>query len=298
MLRTTKKEREHVESYLRSQLPKGRLQLAQKVYSERVFAERHDIWDIHTSRSRWWVVTNPTNLYSQKQFPNMDLALTFHLGLCLRVLNGERRSLPDYPVEPLAPAFRTISEAEEALSSAEETEDYQALGVRCREALLSLVHAAQAWISLPEDQERPKKSDFRAWLEVCANSMLPGPSHQERRGLLKAAGENAWKFTNWLTHAKDSHHLDAEAAIALIRTIRGVPDRCPACGSQRISPERGVHTSEPETTHERPVCDKCGWTDSPVPIEPKPITRRRTVPDSECVVMSKPLRKYTSLDYS
>lgn len=305
MLRATKKEREHVESYLRSQLPKERLQLAQKVYSERVFAERHDIWDIHTNRSRWWVVTNPTNLYSQKQFPNMDLALTFHLGLCLRVLNGERRALPDYRVEPLAAAFRTISEAEEALSSAEETEDYQALGVRCREALLSLAHAAQPWISLPEDQERPKKSDFRAWLEMCANSTLPGPSHQERRGLLKAAGENAWKFTNWLTHAKQSHHLDAEAAIAittlattmlsnaLIRTIRGVPDRCPACGSQRISPERGVHTSEPETTYERPVCDKCGWTGSPVPIALKPMARRRTVPDSDCVVMSKPLRKYT-----
>ena len=91
MLRTTKKEREHVETYMRSQLPTQGLELAQKVYSERVHAECHDIWDVHTKRSRWWVITNPTNLYSQKQFPNMDLALTFHVGLCLRVPNNERR---------------------------------------------------------------------------------------------------------------------------------------------------------------------------------------------------------------
>jgi hypothetical protein len=48
MLRTTEKEREHVESYVRSQLPTHGLELAQKLYSERVHAERHDIWDVHT----------------------------------------------------------------------------------------------------------------------------------------------------------------------------------------------------------------------------------------------------------
>jgi hypothetical protein len=101
MLRTTKKEREHVESYVRSQLPKHGLELAQKVYSERVHAERHDIWDVHTKRSRWWMITNPTNLYSQKQFPNMDLALTFHVGWCLRVPNNERKAFNDLPIESL-----------------------------------------------------------------------------------------------------------------------------------------------------------------------------------------------------
>jgi hypothetical protein len=110
MLRTTKKEREHVESYVRGQLPTHRLELAQKVYSERVHAERHDIWDVHTKRSRWWVITNPTNLYSQKQFPNMDLALTFHVGLCLRVPNNERKALNDLPIEPMAACWRTLQE--------------------------------------------------------------------------------------------------------------------------------------------------------------------------------------------
>ena len=37
-------------------------------------------------------------LYSQDQFPNMDLALTFHLGLSLRVPRSEERSLTDFPL--------------------------------------------------------------------------------------------------------------------------------------------------------------------------------------------------------
>jgi hypothetical protein len=35
---------------------------------------------VHTDVDRWWVIMQPTNLYAQEQFPNMDLALTFHVG--------------------------------------------------------------------------------------------------------------------------------------------------------------------------------------------------------------------------
>jgi len=237
----------------------------------------------------------------------MDLALTFHVGLCLRIPNDERKALNDLPIEPLAACWRTLQEANESLRHAEEAEDFQAVGMRSREALLNLIHVAQEWVPMPNGQEKPKKSDFRGWLEIVSNAALPGPSQQERRSLVKAGGENAWKFANWLTHAKDSHFADAEAALAitelaislltsaLIRTIRGVPDRCPSCGSQNLSPERGIHASEPETTYERPVCDKCAWVGEPVAIEPSPAKRHRKVPDTECVIMSKPLRKYTRL---
>lgn len=46
---------------------------------------RQKVWDIHTNKDRWWVIIGGTNLYSQQQFPNMDLALTFHIGLILRI---------------------------------------------------------------------------------------------------------------------------------------------------------------------------------------------------------------------
>ncbi len=58
------------------------------------------------------------NLYSQEQFPNMDLAVTFHIGLCLRIPRSERQQLSALPVEPFTEAYRYLEEAQEALRQA------------------------------------------------------------------------------------------------------------------------------------------------------------------------------------
>src|SRR2546425_3156297 len=171
MLKTTAREREHILGYMADQASHETVEFAQKVYSEQVHAVRHDIWDVHTNRARWWVITNPTNLYSQDQFPNMDLALTFHVGLCLRIPRSERQLLIELPVEPLAACWRTVEEASEALIHAEEMEDFQAIGMRCRESLITLCHVAQDLIQLPDAQARPKRSDVRAWSEIIANAI-------------------------------------------------------------------------------------------------------------------------------
>jgi hypothetical protein len=302
VLKASQQERDRILSYMCDQAPDENIELAQKVYSEQVHAVRHDIWDVHTDRARWWVITSPTNLYRQDQFPNMDLALTFHVGLCLRIPKSERQSLSDLPVEPLIGCWRGLDEVSEALERAEEVEDFQAIGVRCREALLTFSHIAQDMIELSEPATAPRKSDFRAWIEIIADVALPGQNHQERRGLLKTVANGAWKFANWLTHARDIQLNDAEAAFAateltvslfttaLIRHVRRVPDRCPSCASHRLSPERGVHSSNPETVYERPVCEKCGWTGTPVIVKPSPPEPDHPTQEGECVIMSTPLR--------
>jgi len=302
MLKATEQERHHVLEFMSGQTPDEAVELAQKVYSEHLHAVRHDIWDVHTTGARWWVITNPTSLYSQDQFPNMDLALTFHVGLCLRIPKTERQSPTDLPVEPLAACWRMLEESNEALSHAEEVEDFQAIGMRCREALIALVDVAQEMIAVPEP--RPKRSDVRSWSEIAANVILPGSGHQDRRALLKSSADGAWRFTNWLTHAKGVRLNDAEAAVAatelvlslfttgLIRYVRGVPDRCPSCGSARLLPERGIHLIDPDTTYERPVCEKCGWTGTPVIVDPVPSALVRPPPEGECAIMSTPLRRF------
>jgi hypothetical protein len=304
MLKATKQEREYVMGYMSDAAPDETLQLIQKVYSERLHTVKHDIWDVQTDCGRWWVITNPTNLYSQGQFPNMDLALTFHVGLCLRIPRSEEESPTALVLGPLVACWRTLDEAGEALRQAEEVEDFQAVGMRCREALITLGHVAQDLLQLPEGDVRPKSSDFRAWSEVTANTVLPGPTHQERRGLLKSSADAAWKFANWLTHARGALVSDAEAAVAateltlslfttaLMRHVRGVPNHCPACGSQRLSPERGIHTNDPDTLYERPLCDKCGWTGTPVVVVPSPPPPNRPPAEGECVVMTTPLRHF------
>jgi predicted RNA-binding Zn-ribbon protein involved in translation (DUF1610 family) len=300
MLNSNSDERQTIVDYLASQVPDKRVDLLQKVFTERLHDITYDIWDVHTEKERWWVITNPTNLYLQSQFPNMDLALTFHVGLSLRIPRGDRRDIAALKVEPLLAAWRALDQAENAIASAEETEDYQALGVRCRECLLSLVHALQNVIE-PTTVDL-KHSDFLAWAELIADVALAGASQKERRHLLKSSAKQSWQFVNWLTHARGSHFHDAEAALeatkqtlglfttACLRHLRGVPDACPACGSQRLSPERGHLSTKSNTVYERPICNACGWKGEPVEVRIEPRVSKTTKPEGECSIMSVPLR--------
>src|ERR1700738_4651144 len=95
MLSATQEEIERVTEYMKSQAPDLTVEFVQKVYSENVLNVRHDVWDVHTNVDRWWVITETTNLYAQEQFPNMDLAMTFHIGLCLRIPRSERQKLSE-----------------------------------------------------------------------------------------------------------------------------------------------------------------------------------------------------------
>jgi len=306
MLSATQREIEHVTDYMRSQAPDLTVEFVQKVYSENVLYIRHDVWDVHTNIDRWWVITEPMNLYAQDQFPNMDLALTFHVGLCLRVPRTDRQKLSDIPAEPFTKCLRNLHEASEALKQAEEVADYQSIGVRCRETLLAFVSVAQVVMPWTQTEDPPKEADLKAWADHICSVALSGDAHKQRRHLLKTLLESAWDFANWLTHTKSSHWHDAEAAFSItenaiglcisaaIRHLRGVPERCPVCGSQRLSPERGYHSDFPDVEWERPTCGKCGWSGDPVPIDEVPEPHgesRSTPPKGECIVPTTALRQ-------
>jgi hypothetical protein len=57
-----------------------------KVRTETV-RSRRDIWDVHTDLDRWWVITDPTVLYPQSQFRELDSALQFHADLYRKIEN-------------------------------------------------------------------------------------------------------------------------------------------------------------------------------------------------------------------
>jgi hypothetical protein len=310
MLPSTEQERQDVVEYMASQSKEGdpEVEFVQKVYSERLHSITHEIWDVHeTGGRRWWVITNPMNLYTQDQFPNMDLALTFHVGLCLRIPRSDRPALSDNQVEPFIACWRAVEDARAAYEHAEETEDFQGIGVRCREALVGLIHAAQDLLVTPPSVERPKRSEVKAWTTLIADLLFVGEANHERRRLMKSAAENAWTFANWLAHARNAQAHDAEAALeatevpvslytmSLIRHFRGVPERCPACGSHRLSSERAHDPDNPEDLYERPACQKCSWRGKPALIPPEPPRPSSPPPPpTECVIMTRPLRESPS----
>ena len=304
MLKSTVDETEGVREYFEWQAPDLEITFMQKVYSETVLNARHDVWDIHTTKDRWWVITDPTNLYSQDQFPNMDLALTFHIGLCLRIPRTREQQANDRRILPFGTVFSKLTDVVDAVSQSQNLADYQAVGVRCRETLLEFISVAQdaaVWTENP-----PKRADFRSWTEVICNDLLPGSSNKERRGSIKSALESAWTFANWLTHAKSGTWTDAEMACDLtqhavgmavslvIRALRGVPSECPDCGSPRLEPEEGENSEAPGIVWERPRCSDCGWAGRPVPVaeleEGKSIITREGENNDDHSIMTVPLR--------
>ena len=40
---------------------------------------------MRTDVDRWWVITNITNLCSQRHFPGLDYTISFHFGLMMRM---------------------------------------------------------------------------------------------------------------------------------------------------------------------------------------------------------------------
>lgn len=267
-------EERAIREYVLSQSPRGeRVVMAEKVATQRAHGTRYDIWDVTTKKDRWWVITEPTNLYRQADFKYMDQAFTFHLGLRQRMAMKNEPAAEDEERDRIAGAWRRWQQAADALDQGTEAEDFQAVGMRCREALVSFVADVQSADMVPKGEEAPKGADVIHWCELIANHIAPGSRGERIRGHLKAASKSTWELAGWLTHSKSATRLDgvlvvqATASVlgsfglSVVRKEKGEPDRCPVCSSYRLTcdyrPEVGTESGYVER------CEACGWEDIP-----------------------------------
>lgn len=219
----------------------------EKLASERVFARDYDVWDVHTDKERWWVITNPTNLYSQALMPSLDYTLSFHIGLMARVAARREPEGTEAEQEFLLVTTRKMVQASEAFDKADESEEFQAVGMRCRECLLALIRELTTDGDIVSGPELPKAGDFPAWNDRIANDIAPGSSAEHVRAYLKGTGDRAWRLVNWLTHATNSTRSDAELAVsatshvinnyalAVLKKRINAPERCGRCNSYKIT---------------------------------------------------------------
>jgi len=90
----------------------------EKVKSEHIFGSDHDCWDVHTNKDRYWVITSPTNLYSQYYFRSLDYSLSFHVGVMARIMARQRGAPDDAQKARLTPVWRRWEKAAETLDTA------------------------------------------------------------------------------------------------------------------------------------------------------------------------------------
>ncbi len=203
-METPEHERREIEEYLRSQSgPDFEVEHVEKLTSEYVLGREYSVWDAHTNEGRWWVITNPTNLYSQNLIKSMDIALSFHVGLMTRMMGSDSRNLMnrDRRVREL---MRRLDVASESLDRAKEVEDFQAVGMRLRELLLTLTFKLSELETRPSNDRADalkKAGDFKGLANIYADSIAGGKSSQYLRSLLKATSAKTWEYVSWLTHA-------------------------------------------------------------------------------------------------
>jgi hypothetical protein len=294
-METPEHERREIEDYLRRESgPDFEIEHVEKLTSEYVLGHQYDVWDAHTNEGRWWVITNPTNLYSQELIKSMDIALSFHIGLMARMMGGESRDLMnrDRRVRAL---LRRLDVVNESLDRAKEVEDFQAVGMRLRELLLTLTFSMSELIQTSEPtNELQKAANFKALADIYARSIAGGKSSERLRSLLKSSSKEAWEYVSWLTHARNANEQDARIALsatqavietflgALVRVQRGKPERCPVCTSYRLQLVR----SEDGDSWVK-LCESCGYAsaaDAPLvdARSPEPDQERKP-PEGDCV---------------
>lgn len=271
-------EERDIREYVASQTPpdsEDEVTLVQKVGRRRLAGRSHELYDVWmSSGQRWWVITDMTNLYSQDDFKSLDQVFTYHLGLNL-ILHERFNVQPDEEqVQHVGKPWRRYAGAVDAMVAAAEAEDFQAVGIRCREALLALVRENMNadWVHV--QGERPQVANAKAWFGIFANSLT---ANSKPRAYLKALAEKAWDLTVWLQHYVDASELDAEVVLGatqqLLRTFtllrvrhdQPVEERCPDCDSYQVMEESSelIERDGHFGTLLHDECASCGWKSEP-----------------------------------
>ena len=263
-------EREQVLNYFATQMADDPVAHLEKVAVERVGSVQHDIWDVHCSGSRWWAISNSLNYYSQEDFTSRDVALTFHVGLMVRIASREDVPITEEAAGLLSRAWRLWEQAVESLDGAREAEDFQAIGVRLREAMVTYAGEVADPALIPEGGAAPKAADVVGWTNLVIADQAEGSSSKQLRSYATKLTRETWDYVNWLTHAKNAIAYDAHIGVAAVshflatitamclRAGTGASNRCETCGSYRVVAG---------------ACTRCGWHD---PDYVAPATRQLT----------------------
>jgi hypothetical protein len=261
-----------IANYVEGQAPDETVQNVEKIKQEVVLGDLYEIWDVTTDKDRWWVITNLTNLYSQRHFPSLDYTLSFHIGLMMRLRSRSASANSEEPT-PFDEVFRRQEQARNRHDSAVEPEDYQAVGMQLRECLISLVGVLRRRVPTNANIERPQDANFISWSAVLMDELCGGNSNKELRQHLKNTAKETWQLVNWLTHDRSANQTASSIAIHACDTVVGHfvqilerkrtdrTNQCPVCKSRDIRTHFDI-SIDPDGDYYT-TCGVCDWSSHP-----------------------------------
>jgi hypothetical protein len=198
-----------VRSYVERETHGEKVIHAEKVATEFVMGVEITAWDVRTNKERYWVITNPTNLYSQDLFPSLDYTISFHVGVTTRVIQRDMVTVEHGIHGTIDEVFARAAQARNVAYHAKNPVECQAVGMQCRETLLHLVKELSDRSMVPAGTEEPQQGNFMAWADIIATYAAPGSSYERLRSYLKGTAKETWQLANWLTHSPNGDFLIA-----------------------------------------------------------------------------------------
>src|SRR6267143_2086823 len=112
--------------------------------------------------------------------------------------------------------YRQVARAKDELSEAQDTEQFQAIGVLCREALISLAQAVYVPAKHPSpDGTQPSKSDAKRMLDAYITAELSGATNGYARKLAHSAVDFAVGFQ----HSRTADFEHAAMSVAAVESV-------------------------------------------------------------------------------
>ena len=215
------------------------------------------VWNVKTdSDGSWWVVEGdsvPMNLYPQGAYYfSSDEVYSFHMGLMER-MNTSIEYKPEEFIEAItlssdiAPqVFRKLKSIATLIDSAVEIEDFQSIGVQCREILIELGNTIY-FAKMAGEDEQPQASNFKRKAELFVQFYLAGSENSDYRNILKKLTEATWDYACKITHAINATFYEASTCVTLCTSLVGVYEnirqkvfdpisqyKCKVCKSKKL----------------------------------------------------------------
>jgi len=212
-------EAAQVRSYVEWQMPKEKVRHLEKISTENIYGQPMDAWDVRTNKNRWWVITNPINLYLQRLFPSLDYTLSFHVGVTTRATQSEMTAKQEKAHNRVNRLSNRLADARDASFKAKNPSDFQAVGMKCRECLLVIAQSFAKPKMVPNGLEIPQKGNFVSWCELIANYFAPGDSNKQIRTYLKTISKETWQLACWLTHAQNAKRYHCNLTVDATESV-------------------------------------------------------------------------------
>lgn len=132
---------------------------------------------------------------------------------------------------------RTLARAAEKVASAVTEEEFQEIGLLCREALITLSQAVyDSDKHPPTDGQDPSNTDAKRMLDAFLVVELAGPEHKHARTQVRSAWDLAVQLQHRRTADAKAARLCLSATDAVVSLVRSVWDQGPTTVAQQSAP--------------------------------------------------------------